>query len=623
MRYKSIIAATLIGTSLLATTGCKEDFAEVNTKPSAITKPDVRYLFTNVLAEFEPSKYQQWFYNNLQYMLPWAQAVVMESGNSSSLNLMSAYEGSQSQVVTVKVRAEEINYILSNMDEKERETYENIRVLSYPLMVYLGIFGTDMYGSLPYTEAGLAYHSSEEALIPKYETQEELFTIWLNELDETLNVLLANKPGQVSLGAQDFVYKGKTDKWARFANSLKLKIAVRMLHVNKAKALEIAQQVANSPAGIMSGAEDDFIYCKGSQEYHFGDDVLDGQGRGIGSQQLIKFLVDNKDPRVRFLFQKNDFNSMVVQAFLNRDKELPPYIKEVADIQMEGGKQVFKGWKAPGEPWVRYFGAPVNVYAKDNAAIKTAYFDSQSFKLGEKSYVPLCRLNRELLQGQKDYTFPDDPDVSAVQDRQDNAWYGLHYSSAEVHFYLAELSLLGASLPQSADYYFQEGIRLSVQEYDHLAELNKIPYYSSVYDPNEATLQLKDGEIDALLAQPMCKLDGSTKDKLEKVYIQQYIHFLLFPTDQYVQVRRSGVPMRGSKILAWQEFSRDGDVNFALPRRFTISTPLPSDKMYDIKKSAYEAEGFTPSTSDPATLNKERVWYDKGAPNFGEGPNIY
>ena len=25
---------------------------------------------------------------------------------------------------------------------------------------------------------------------------------------------------------------------------------------------------------------------------------------------------------------------------------------------------------------------------------------------------------------------------------------------------------------------------------------------------------------------------------------------------------------------------------------------------------------------DPATLNRERVWYDKGAPNFGEGPNF-
>lgn len=624
MRYKSIIAATLIGTSLLATTGCKDEFAEVNTKPSAVTNPDVRYLFTSALAEFEPSKYQQWFYNNLAYMLPWAQAVVMESGNGSSLNLMGAYEGSQSQVVNVKVRTEEINFKLSQMEESERVMYENIRVMCNPLLVYLGIFGTDMYGSMAYSEAGLVLHTEPDNLLtPKYETQEELFSIWLDQLDETIEVLLANKENQIKLDAQDFVYKGKTDKWARFANSLKLKIAVRLLHVNKAKALEIAQQVVNSPAGIMSGSEDDFIYCKGSQEYHFGDDVLDGQGKGIGSEQLIDLLVANKDPRVRFIFQKNDFNSMVVQAFLNRGKALPPYIKEVADIQTEGGKQVFKGWKAPGEPWVRYFGAPVNVYAKDNAATNNAYFLEDNFKLGDKAYVPLCRINREMLQGQKDYTFPDDPDVTATQDQQDNAWYGLHYSSAEVHLYLAELSLLGASLPQSADYYFQEGIRLSVEEYDHLAALNKIPYYSSVYDPNEATLQLKDGEIDALLAQPMCKLDGSTRDKLEKVYIQQYIHFLLFPTDQYVQVRRSGVPMRGSKILAWQEFSRDGDVNFALPRRFTISTPLPSDKMYEIKKSAYEAEGFTPSTSDPATLNKERVWYDKGAPNFGEGPNIY
>lgn len=622
MRYKSIIAATLIGTSFLATTGCKEDFAEVNTKPSAVTKPDVRYLFTNALAEFEPSKYQQWFYNNLAYTMPWAQAVVMEKGNSSSLNLMGAYEGSQSQVVNVKVRTEEINFILSGMEEKDRMMYENIRVMCNPLLVYLGIFGTDMYGSLAYTEAGKVLHSDPPLLTPKYETQEELFALWLDQLDETIEVLLAKKENQVSLGAQDFVYKGNTEKWARFANSLKLKIAVRLLHQNRAKALEIAQQVVNSPAGIMSGINDDFIYCKGAQEYHFGDDVLDGQEKGIGSEELIKLLVNNKDPRVRFLFQKNDFNSKVVQAFLNREKELPPYIKEVADIQMENGKQVFKGWKAPGEPWVRYFGAPVNVYAKDNGAINNAYFNPDNFKLGDKKYVPLCRLNREMLQGQKDYTFPDDPDVSATQDEQDNAWYGLHYSSAEVHLYLAELSLLGAALPQSADYYFQEGIRLSVQEYNKLAELNKIPYYSSVYDPLEATLQLKDGEIEDLLAQPMCKLDGSNKEKLEKVYLQQYIHFLLFPTDQYVQVRRSGVPMRDSKILPWQEFSRDGDANFALPRRFTINTPLPSDLMYEIKKSAYEAQGFTPSTSDPKTLNTERVWYDKGAPNFGEGPNF-
>lgn len=617
MNYKSIITAAMLGAALITAPGCKDEFAETNTNPSAITKADVRFLFTKALAEFEPSKYQQWFYNNLNYTLPWVQAVLSsENGNQSAMNLMGAYEGSQSQVINVKLYTEEILYTLSQMPLEESAKYENIRVMCNPLLVYLGIFGTDMYGSLPYTEAAKGLH--EEILTPAYETQESLFSTWLTQLDETIEVLNSNKESQIALGAQDFVYQGNINKWAKFANSLKLKIAVRMLHVNKAKALEIAQQVTSSPVGIMNSLDDDFFYCKGAQEYHFGDDVLDGQGRGIGSQQLVKFLVDHKDPRVRFIFQKNDFNSMVVQAFLDNEVDLPPYIKEAANIK--DGK--FEGWKAPGEPWVRYFGAPINTNARNNGELNNAYFDYTQFKIGNKQYYPLARMNREMLHGQKDYTYPDAPNVAATIDNQDNAWYGLHYSSAEVNFYLAELKLLGANLPQAASEYLKQGIELSVREYDKLAELNKIPYYNNVYDEKEATLMLKDNEISDLLANADYQLSGSTKEQLEKVYIQQYIHFMLFPQDQFVQVRRSGVPMRGSKLLPWLDFTTAGDPNFAIPRRWTINSPLESDKMYQIKKDSYAAQGYTTGTQDPKILNTERVWYDKGAPNFGEGPNF-
>lgn len=621
MRYKSFIAAALLGTSLVAAPGCQDDFADTNTNQSAITKADVRYLFTQVLSEFEPSKYQQWFYNNLAYTLRWTQANVPDAGNTSSLNLMGAYEGSQSQVINVKLYTEEIKYTLSLMSEEERATYDNIVAMCNPLLVYLGIFGTDMYGSMAYSEAGKALH--EEILTPAFETQESLFSTWLTQLDEAIEVLTSDRPGQVKLDNQDFVYKGDTKLWAKFANSLKLKIAVRMLHTDKARALKIAEEVVKSKAGYMKSLEDDFFYCKGAQEYHFGDDVLDGQGKGIGSKQLIEFLVNNKDPRVRFIFQKNDFNSMVVQAFLDQKVELPPYIKEVAEIK----DNKFEGWKAPGEPWVRYFGSPIQTSARENAELNNAYFNYDKFKLktakgGNRQYYPLARMNREMLQGQKDYTFPDAPDVSARIDDQDRGWYGLHFSAAEVHLYLAELKLLGANLPGSAESYYKDAITLSVQEYDKLASLNHIPYYSDVHDKDfEKPINLEAGEIDALLEQDAYKLTGSVKEQLEKVYIQQYIHFLLFPQDQFAQVRRSGVPMRGSKVLAWQNFT-DDDSYFPIPRRWTINVPLESDLMYGIKKAAYEAQGFTTGTQDPGTLNTERVWYDKGAPNFGEGPNL-
>ena len=38
MRYKSIITAAILGTSLIVAPGCKDEFAEVNTNPSAVKK---------------------------------------------------------------------------------------------------------------------------------------------------------------------------------------------------------------------------------------------------------------------------------------------------------------------------------------------------------------------------------------------------------------------------------------------------------------------------------------------------------------------------------------------------------------------------------------------------------
>ena len=272
MKLKSFITAALVGTTLI--TGCADQFADTNKKPSVVNDPDIRFLFTKAMSEFEASKYQHWFYNNNRYYLPWTQATVTKGGNLKSLNLMGEVESQSSQVIKVKVITEEIEDILANKYEDNRAaTYENIRVLGNVLNVYLGIFGTDMYGSMPYAEAAKGLVTNPPILTPKYDTQKELFSTWLTQLDETISILGENRSSQVSLDNQDFVYKGDVRKWAKLANSLKLRIAVRMLHVDKAGALAIAKEVTNSPAGIMETIADDFIYDKGSQDYHQSDNL--------------------------------------------------------------------------------------------------------------------------------------------------------------------------------------------------------------------------------------------------------------------------------------------------------------------------------------------------------------
>jgi hypothetical protein len=123
----------------------------------------------------------------------------------------------------------------------------------------------------------------------------------------------------------------------------------------------------------------------------------------------------------------------------------------------------------------------------------------------------------------RNYNFklPKAPGEPATQVTDPRTWYGLYLGGAEANLYLAEFKLLGASLPKSAQEYLNKGVTLSVQEYDKLANLNKIAYYGKTYDydPFEVSIELKDGEIETLLAQDICKLTGDAALDLEKVYL--------------------------------------------------------------------------------------------------------
>ena len=62
---------------------------------------------------------------------------------------------------------------------------------------------------------------------------------------------------------EDVVYGGNTAKWAKFANSLKLRIAVRLLAQNESKAKQIAADVASASCGYIDALDEDVRFNKG------------------------------------------------------------------------------------------------------------------------------------------------------------------------------------------------------------------------------------------------------------------------------------------------------------------------------------------------------------------------
>lgn len=85
-------------------------------------------------------------------------------------------------------------------------------------------------------------------------------------------------------------------------------------------------------------------------------------------------------------------------------------------------------------------------------------------------------------------------------------------------------------------------------------------------------------------------------------------------------MRRSGVPVKNSTLLPYEDFNKDGSY-YPIPRRCPFFAGSPTDQMYHLYNQSLKDQGFTIGY-DGNQLNTERLWYDKGAPNFGEGPNF-
>lgn len=505
---------------------------------------------------------------------------------------------------------------------------------------------TNKFYSINYADKGI--------LTPKYETVEDLYNLWIEELNDYITKLQAGD--LISFKAQDAAYGCDWKKWAKLANSLKLKIAVRLYNNDKDKAMQIAEEAASNSAGLITKTDDDFLFAKattvasGNSDYVYG--TVNGLASVAASGNVMKFMLDSKDPRVRFIYTKNSFNSSVVQNFIDNGRydDLPSAVKANVIRDKNGN---FEKWGGMGEPWVRYTALPVIYDAKSQFASGTItkefyeeYFNPglrYQIKHGDavKSYSPFSYYSNEMRNGRIGFSLPTamtvDEDGSVnmhvLQDTDPHPLYSMYMTAGEVNLYLAELACLKGSSLGGKTYkeWYEAGVRASVEEYDELANDNKIPYYYDTanpgiysYDKFEKTIALQNGEIDAMLATDNVKLTGTKEADLEKIYLQLMMHFSEQCDDQYVTARRSGYPKVGSSLIPYVKFPNIA--LSAIPRRFVVSEPTKDDIMRDIVMKAYEEEGFkTLGTNSQgvqynggnAPLNVERVWPDKNAPQWG------
>ena len=638
---KILLAALALGS--MGLTSCQDDWAELNQNPSAITTADISYLFADAVNNFEPQGYLEYYYNApLKYV--WSGMGISTGGASESILTLTATGDQGGQSIKTLRTVRNIENLMENMSDEDKNTNAPYLAAAKVLTIYLGIFDTDMYGSIPYTEACRAAYGG--TLTPAYDTVESLYTMWLGELDEAISTF--TKEGAVITSTQDVVYQGDVAKWAKLANSLKLRIAVRLLAQKPDVAKQVASAVASASCGYIDSMEETMLFNK-SLTNTKGDDYVYHWSNGFtgcaATESVVNLMVENLDPGVRFFYKKNSWNSTIVQGYYDAGLEIPEFIEKnvVSEVGADGKKKFVK-WGGLGEPWVRYYGMTQDWDAGNDTSGKYRWFFPSTYpKAAEEltlydaegknpsNYTVYSTLNQMMIIG-RSYNASSQSEAATLPGEGSKAqfnttsrpWYGMYISAAEVNLYLAEFAMLNND-ESAAEKYYNKALAFSVQEYAKLAELNQVAYHSSVkgnfaYDKHEGAIDLKDGEIEAMLAgDDAYSFTGSATDKLEKIYLQQMIHFTLYPNEVYVTARRSGYPAFNSEILPRADYAQIPATN--IPRRFPTGTIVPTDKMAGVKEAAFAQQKLTatPDGIYNAAIATERLWADQGAPAWGAG----
>lgn len=148
-----------------------------------------------------------------------------------------------------------MNAWVSLYELAEENQLEHIAAIANVLKVTSMHQVTDYYGPVPYSKVGTS-------LTPEYDSQESIYRQMLEELDnaiETLGNYYAGNPSASIMVDFDIVYGGNILKWIKFANTLRLRLAMRTVYADETLARTEAEKSLDNPYGLITDNADNAI----------------------------------------------------------------------------------------------------------------------------------------------------------------------------------------------------------------------------------------------------------------------------------------------------------------------------------------------------------------------------
>lgn len=338
---------------------------------------------------------------------------------------------------------------------------------------------TDCYGPIPYSAIGF-----QGAVKTPYDSQEEVYNKFFEELAEARQVLLDN-PNAVMSPLVDKVYGGEVEGWVRFANSLQLRLAMRISYANPTLAKAKAEDALNPANGGVIETNAQNATWKNYQS-------------STNSMRIaIMYNAHDSRPSAEIACYMNGYN----------DPRLPMYLTESGSGGSIAGAEPYKDedgkWlTSPDGTSLQYVG------------IRRGW---QTFNTGWSVRF-------------SDINLPGNTPA-------------LWMNAAEVAFLRAEgAAVFGWEMGGTAESFYNKGIELSFEDYgvagyeDYIADDTSVP--AQFYDPTG--LNPWNGTIPAVTI----KWDESltAEQKQQKIITQKWIANWKLGNEAWADYRRTGYP---------------------------------------------------------------------------------
>lgn len=432
--------------------------------------------------------------------------------------------------------------------------------------VYVGGLLTDYYGDVPYSEAGMGMIEGKSQ--PKYDKQEAIYRSFFTELKSAAKLFDNNANAITS----DPVFNGNITAWKIFANSLRLRYAMRISGV--LPDLAQAEFKAALEDGVMASTADDACVKHMAVSFIFGSEAYnDFRGNALSKyfygndpvnnptyicKTFWDQLYDNKDPRTTRIcrFYIDDYMSV------SSPEGRIDMTDSVIATQEAYPEKAIIAPVAPGyyswKPWPVYTNIPGSPMAKKVAEVQSLH----------PGYSPTDNPRWQRPKLANNFLRSENP--------------GVLMTYAEVCFLRAEAAAMGWTTGDDAKTMYEAGIRAAMN------------FLSDYYGCKTIT----DVEYADYIAQPA--IVYGAEDPIKQINTQAWILHFHNPAEAWANIRRADYPVLVPPT---------GDDQYPL---IDDVPGIPVRLCYPLKEESYNKEEYTAAKARVAGGYSwhSPVWWD-------------